>query len=78
MSCQYLNEELVVSEYKNCDGNDVFFCDDDKTECISKDKLCNGVNECSTGRDENVEECGKQFVQGRYHDVQMQIKEEQI
>lgn len=57
-SCQYLNEERPVSVYTKCQGNDVFYCDDQQTECITKEKVCNGVNECSTGRDESVEECG--------------------
>ncbi|XP_063432567.1 G-protein coupled receptor GRL101-like isoform X1 [Mytilus trossulus] len=55
---QYLNEELVVADFVKCEGKDVFHCDDKQAECISKDKICNGVNECSTGRDESVEECG--------------------
>lgn len=56
---QYLNEELVVADFVKCEGKDVFHCDDKQAECISKDKICNGVNECSTGRDESVQECGK-------------------
>ncbi len=58
-------EEVRVpeDEPRNCKAATPFFCDlSSQDVCIDQSQTCNGVSECSSGRDESVEICGEFFV----------------
>ena len=35
-----------------------FQCYDDARTCVTSDKVCDGVEDCPDGEDEDVEQCG--------------------
>ncbi|CAE1285336.1 G-protein coupled receptor GRL101 [Acanthosepion pharaonis] len=41
-----------------CQSDEVFHCDGDNQNCIPQALKCNGISECSNGRDESVKICG--------------------
>ncbi|XP_069137842.1 G-protein coupled receptor GRL101-like [Argopecten irradians] len=50
--------EILADDDKLCANPDSFHCNEAGTECIDQSLVCNGVSECSTGKDESVDVCG--------------------
>lgn len=53
------NQCLASDLCKFNSTRDIYHCDD--THCVPKSLVCNGIQDCPSGQDEAVSECGKKF-----------------